>query len=195
MAEPAPGAALLRQIASTLSASPAAAAQAVTVYAAGYALGAPLIIRATRRVPRGRLVALGVFAAANAATAAAPSLAAVLGARIAAGACGGAFMAAAAATAAGSVAPGRRGRGLAVIVGGSSAATAFGVPLGAFAGAAIGWRPAFFGLTAAAALATAATATLSPHEGSRPELAAAAIPRGPVLLTLATTLTSGCPNG
>ncbi len=183
-------AALLRQIASTLSASPAAAGQAVTVYAAGYALGAPLIIRAARRARQERLLvgALGVFAAANAATAAAPSLAALLGARIAAGACGGVFMAAASATAAGSVAPGHRGRALAVIVGGSSAGTAFGVPLGTFAGGAIGWRPAFFGITAVAALAAAATAAFSPHEGSRPAPAPAAIPRGAVLLTLATTL-------
>jgi hypothetical protein len=88
-------AALLRQIASTLSASPAG--QAVTVYAAGYAVGAPLI-RLVRRARQQRLLtgALGVLAAANAATAAAPSLAAVLGARIAAAGCGGAFMATAA---------------------------------------------------------------------------------------------------
>lgn len=183
-------AALLRQIASTLSASPAAAGQAVTVYAAGYALGAPLIIRAAQRVRQGRLLAgaLGVFAAANAATAAAPSLAALLGARMAAGACGGTFMAAAAATAAGSVAPSHRGRALAVIVGGSSAGTAFGVPLGTFVGGAIGWRPAFFGITAVAALAAAATAAFSPHEASGPAPAPAAVPRGAVLLTLATTL-------
>jgi predicted MFS family arabinose efflux permease len=183
-------AALLRQIASTLSASPAAAGQAVTVYAAGYALGAPLIIRAARRARQERLLAgsLGVFAAANAATAAAPSLAALLGARIAAGACGGVFMAAAAATAAGSVAPSHRGRALAVIVAGSSAGTAFGVPLGTFAGGAIGWRQAFFGITVVAALAAAATAAFSPHEGSGPAPAPAAIPRGAVLLTLATTL-------
>jgi predicted MFS family arabinose efflux permease len=183
-------AALLRQIASTLSASPSAAGQAVTVYAAGYALGAPLIIRAARRARRERLIAgsLGVFAAANAATAAAPSLAALLGARIAAGACGGAFMAAAAATAAGSVAPSHRGRALAVIVGGSSAGTAFGVPLGTAAGGAVGWRPAFFGITAVTALTAAALACLSPQPGSRPASARTAIPRGTVLLTLATTL-------
>jgi len=183
-------AALLREIASTLSVSPAAAGQAVTVYAAGYALGAPLIVRAARRVSRERLRAgsLGVFALANAATAAAPSLAALLGARIVAGACGGAFMTAAAAAAAGSAAPSHRGRALAVIVGGSSAGTAFGVPLGALAGGAIGWRPAFIGIAVAAALAAAATAWPSPQRSSRPAPAPMAIPPGAVLLTLATTL-------
>jgi DHA1 family inner membrane transport protein len=183
-------AALLRQIGSTLSASTSAAGQAVTAYAAGYALGAPLIIRAARRARQGRLLAgsLGVFALANAATAAAPSLAALLGARIAAGACGGTFMAAASTAAAGSAAPGHRGRALAVIVGGSSAGAAFGVPLGTFAGGAIGWRPAFFGITAATALATVAAVCLSPHRGSRPAPASAALPRGAALATLATTL-------
>ncbi len=183
-------AALLRQIASTLSASPAAAGLTVTAYAAGYALLAPLIIRAARRVSQERLMAgsLGVFAAANAATAAAPSLAALLGARIAAGACGGAFMAVATATAAGSVAPGHRGRALAVIVGGSSAGTALGVPLGTVAGGAIGWRPAFFGITAVAALAAAVTAAFPPHQEGRDAPATVPIPRGAVLVTLATTL-------
>jgi DHA1 family inner membrane transport protein len=183
-------AALLREIASTFSASPAVAGQAVTVYAAGYALGAPLIIRTARRAPQRRLTpgALGVFAVANAATAAAPSLAALLGARIAAGACGGVFAAAAAAAAAGSVAPNHRGRALAVVVGGSSAGTAFGVPLGTVAGGVIGWRPAFFGITALAVLTAAATAFFPPQRDSRPAPAPVAIPRGTVALTLGTTL-------
>jgi predicted MFS family arabinose efflux permease len=183
-------AALLREIASTFSASPAVAGQAVTVYAAGYVLGAPLIIRTARRAPQRRLTpgALGVFAVANAATAAAPSLAALLGARIAAGACGGVFAAAAAAAAAGSVAPNHRGRALAVVVGGSSAGTAFGGPLGTVAGGVIGWRPAFFGITALAVLTAAATAFFPPQRDSRPAPAPVAIPRGTVALTLGTTL-------
>jgi len=179
----------LRQIASTLSISPAAAGQAVAVFAAGYALGAPLIIRVTRRAPQEWLIAgtLGVFALANASTAAAHCLVALLAARIAAGACAGVIIAAAAA-AAGSVAPGHRGRALAVIVGGSSAGTAFGVPLGAFAGGALGWRPAFSGIATLAALAAAASAFLARSQESRPRPAPMAIRRGAVLLTLATTL-------
>jgi MFS family permease len=51
-----PVAALLRQIPTTLSASPAAAGQAVMVYAAGYAVGAPLIIRLVRRARQDRLL-------------------------------------------------------------------------------------------------------------------------------------------
>ncbi len=182
--------ALLRQIAGTLAASPSAAGQAVTVFAAGYAVGAPLIIRVVRRAPQERLIAgaLGMFALANAATAAAPSLVALLGARIAAGACAGVFMAAAAAAAAGSAGPGRRGRALAVIVAGSSAGTAFGVPLGTFAGGVIGWRPAFFGVAALSAMAAVASAFFLRSGQGKAAPAPMAIPRGAALLTLAITL-------
>ncbi len=113
-------------------------------------------------------------AAANGATAAAPSLAALLGARIAAGACGGAFIAAAAATAAGSsAAPRPEPRS--------------GSRLAPFAGGAIGRHPVLFGITTVAALAAPAAAAFSPHEGSRPVPAPATIARGAALLTLATT--------
>jgi predicted MFS family arabinose efflux permease len=63
---------LLRPIADSLAVSPAAAGQAVTVFAAVYALCAPLLIRATRRASLRRLLlgSLGLFAVANAATAA-----------------------------------------------------------------------------------------------------------------------------
>jgi hypothetical protein len=56
-------AALLRQIAGTLSISAGAGGQAVTVYAAGYAFTAPLISRAAWRAPERRLIpgALGLF--------------------------------------------------------------------------------------------------------------------------------------
>jgi predicted MFS family arabinose efflux permease len=183
-------AALLRQIADRLSVSPAAAGQAITVYAAGYALAAPLIVHAARRASEKRVMALalGVFAAANAATAAAPSLAALLTARLAAGTCAGVFMASAAATAAGEAIPGRRGRTLSIIVGASSAGTAFGVPLGALAGAALGWRLPFLGITAIAALTAAAIAVMAPPQPRSRTPGPAVPPRRAVLLTLAITL-------
>src|SRR6185437_14375946 len=82
---------LLRQIARSFEVSPATAGQALTVFGVVYALGAPLIVRAARAVRPERLaaVALAVFAVANAATAAAPSYAALLGARVLAAACAG----------------------------------------------------------------------------------------------------------
>ena len=182
--------ALLPQIAAALHTSPAAAGQAVTAYAAGYALGSPLIVRAAHRARPVRLMAgaLGAFALANAATGAAPTLAILLAARAAAGSCGGAFMAAAAAAAAGSAAPGHGGRALAVLVGGASAGTAFGVPLGTLAAGTAGWRPAFFGVTAVAVVAVAVIALRAPGRATGPVPGAATMPRGAALLTLATTM-------
>jgi MFS transporter, DHA1 family, inner membrane transport protein len=180
---------LLRQIARSLSASPAAAGQAVTLFAVVYALGAPLLIRSTsRRNGRDLLVAaLALFALANAATAAAPSLIVLLAARILAACCAGVFMATAAALAGRTAAHGRRGRALATVVGGASAATALGVPLGTFLGDILGWRMIFYGIAVLTALVAVAISTLP----STPEAASAMITtlrRADILLTLATTL-------
>jgi DHA1 family inner membrane transport protein len=182
---------LLREIASSLAISPATAGQAVTVFAAVYALGVPLLVRATRHVRRELLllVALALFAVANAATAAAPSLAALLGARILAAACAGVFMATASAIAADTLRPERRGRALAVVVGAASAATALGVPLGTLLGGAVGWRTTFYGIAALTTLVTVGTAVaLPPSGGARPVTAQKTLLSRRVLLTLGTTL-------
>jgi MFS transporter, DHA1 family, inner membrane transport protein len=176
---------LLRPIARSLAVSPATAGQALTVFGAVYAVGAPLVVRAARRVRPEQLAAgaLAVFAAANAATAAAPSYAALLGARALSAACAGVFMPTAALVAARAVSEERRGRALAVVVAGSSAATALGVPLGTFVGGAVGWRTVFYAVAIAAA-AIAAAATSLPRTEPPPPAPA----RGGVLLPLATTL-------
>jgi predicted MFS family arabinose efflux permease len=125
---------LLRRVAADLSASPAAIGQSIAVFAFAYAAGAPLLIVRTRgwRQERVLLSALILFAAANLATALAGSLATLLAARVVAGAAAGAFTPTAAALAAVSVE--RRGRALAFVVGGASAAAIVGVPLGTIVG-------------------------------------------------------------
>lgn len=139
---------LLRQIARALSASPAAAGQAVTVFAAVYAIATPLVVRAARPVGRERLliVSLALFAIANAGTAASPSLPALLAVRVLAAIGAGVFMVTAAALAVDSGRHDQRGRRLAVVVGGASAGTALGVPLGTFLSSAVGWRAIFYGI-------------------------------------------------
>jgi predicted MFS family arabinose efflux permease len=175
---------LLRQIARSLEVSPATAGQALTVFGAVYAVGAPLVVRTARAVRPERLAAaaLALFAVANAATAAAPSYAALLGARVLAAACAGVFMPTAALVAARAAGEERRGRALAVVVGGSSAATALGVPLGTFVGGAVGWRAVFYAVAIASAL-IAAAATSLPRTQRSP-----ATRRTRVVPTLATTL-------
>jgi len=182
---------LLRQIADSIAVSPATAGQAVTVFAAVYALGVPLLIRAARYVGRKQLLltALALFAFANAATAAAPSLLALLGARILAAASAGVFMATASAIAADTLPPERRGRGLAAVVGAASAATALGVPLGTFLGGAIGWRTIFFGIAALTALVAVGTGVALPPSHKAPlVIAQTSLRHRRILLTLATTL-------
>jgi predicted MFS family arabinose efflux permease len=180
---------LLRRVAADLSASPAAIGQSIAVFAFAYAAGAPLLIVRTRgwRQERVLLSALILFAAANLATALAGSLATLLAARVVAGAAAGAFTPTAAALAAVSVE--RRGRALAFVVGGASAAAIVGVPLGTIVGVYLGWRAAFF-LVAAMSLALIAALLKGPRESGRlPQPGSSRpLPRRRLLMTLLVTL-------
>lgn len=127
---------ILPRLVAGMSVSLATAGQLVTVFAAAYALGSPLVAVATGGWARRRLLlaALGVFAVANVAAAVAPNftvlaLAPVL---VALGAAG--YTPVAAAAAASMVAPQRRGRALAVVSTGMSMAILAGVPVGALVG-------------------------------------------------------------
>jgi hypothetical protein len=55
----------------------------------------------------------------------------------------------------------------ATVVGGASAATALGVPLGTFLGGALGWRTIFYGIGILTALVTVAISTLPSSRKSR----------------------------
>ncbi len=182
---------LLPEIARSIRASSSVAGQAVTVFAVVYAFVAPLIVRATRRAPQKRILisTLALFTVANAATAAAPSPAALLASRAFAAGCAGVFMPTAAAAAAAIGSPRREARALAVVVAGASAATVLGVPLGTFAGGAIGWRPVFYAVAALTTLITVAMTALSPigEQASR-EMVPSLVWRRGVLVTLVITL-------
>src|SRR4051812_1061602 len=67
---------LLRQVADSLDVSASAAGQAVTVFAAAYAIGGPLLVHGLRRARPERVLAgsLALFIVANLGTAAASSL-------------------------------------------------------------------------------------------------------------------------
>ncbi|GAA1966806.1 MFS transporter [Catenulispora subtropica] len=149
----------LPDVAASLRASTSSAGQAVTVFAAAYALASPLVATATARLPRRALLvaALLVLAAANAASALAPGLPWLLASRVVAAAGAAAYTPTAGAVSASLVRPELRGRALAVVVGGLTVATALGVPLGDAVGAVMGWRAAL-GLVAALCLVTALAA-------------------------------------
>ena len=147
---------VLRGLAGDLDVTVGAAGLTVTAFALAYAIGAPLLSalieeRRVRSVLIGSLVLFGLF---NLASAVAPSLAALLGARVLSALAASAHVPAAGAAAVAAVPANQRGRALAVILGGSSMAMVLGAPLGVLLAATYSWRAAF-GLVAALAAVTA----------------------------------------
>ena len=122
----------LPDVAASLHTSTARAGQAVTVFAAAYAIASPLVATLTARLPRRALLvaALAVLAIANAASALAPNLPLLLISRVLAAGGAAGYTPTAGAVSAALVRPEMRARALSVVVGGLTVATALGVPLG-----------------------------------------------------------------
>jgi MFS transporter, DHA1 family, inner membrane transport protein len=155
---------VLTDIAEDLSVSVASAGLLVTVFAATFAVGSPVLVGAAGNVGRRRLLvgALVLFALANVAAALAPSFSVLLGARVAA-ACGAAVFTPVASAVAASFAPPRlRGRALSVRTMGVNIAWLVGVPLGTVVGGHYGWRTSFVLVTVLATVAALGVRTLLP---------------------------------
>ncbi|MGW1468178.1 MFS transporter [Streptomyces sp. NPDC002308] len=134
----------LPSMADELHVSSTAAGQSVTVFAAAYAVLSPVLATATARLPRRALLvaALITLGLANVGSALAPNLAVLLVSRIVAAAGAAAYTPTAGAVSAVLVRPELRARAMAVVIGGLTAATALGVPLGNLAEHFLGWRTA-----------------------------------------------------
>lgn len=150
---------ILPQLAASAGVSLAQAGLAVSAYAIGVVLGAPLLTVFTTRVPRKPLLIglMGAFAVANLATALAPDFSTLLASRFVAGLPHGAFFGAAAVVGASLVAYERRARAIAGIMSGLTVATIVGVPISTLVVGQISWRWIFaavaaLGLVAAAAI-------------------------------------------
>ncbi|MEV3986348.1 MFS transporter [Nonomuraea sp. NPDC049758] len=150
---------LLPAIAADLRVSTPAAGQLVTVFALVMALSAPIMGALTGGLDRrtALLIALGVFVAGNAVTALGTGYEVVMIARVVT-AVGAGMINSAASSTAGAIAPAeRRGRALAFVLGGLTAATALGLPLGTLIGRADWhvtlWAVAGVGLVAALGIA------------------------------------------
>ncbi|MEV7359157.1 MFS transporter [Kitasatospora sp. NPDC091276] len=185
---------ILGPIAADLGVSVPAAGQLVTVFALGYALLAPVLAALTARWPRRRLLltALAVFSAANALSALAPDYGLLLATRVLAAAGAALYTPTANAVATTLVAPERRGRALATVLGGMTVATALGVPLGTWVGRG-DWRMTMWLVTALGVAALAGLALLLrdlPAPVAAPGLRARLAPLGQrrVLGAAATTL-------
>ncbi|MFF2629874.1 MFS transporter [Kitasatospora griseola] len=144
----------LPAMADALHVSTAAAGQSVSLFAAVYALASPLLAVATARLPRRTLLlgALLLLTAANTLSALAPTYEVLLAGRVLAALGAAAFTPTAGATAAALARADSRGRALAVVIGGLTAATALGVPLGQLAAVGLGWRAALGAVAVLSAL-------------------------------------------
>ncbi|MGL6109656.1 MAG: MFS transporter [Rubrivivax sp.] len=162
-------ASILEPLARDLQVSVPAAGQAMTAYAVGTALLAPLLLLATGAWPRKHvlLLALALFTLGNVLTALADNLALLLAARVLMGG-GAVFVAVAAGIAVALVEPARRGQALSLVFLGMSLSYVVGVPVGSWLGLTYGWQAPVGLAGAMSALALLAVAVLVPRDIKAP---------------------------
>jgi len=167
------------------------AGHAISAYALGVVLGAPLIaVLATRLARRTLLIGLMlVFALANGLTGLAPSYHAMLALRFLSGLPHGAYFGVAMLVAASLVPQERRAHASARVLMGLTVATIIGVPCAEWLGQAIGWRWCFAIVALLSLLTATLVALFAPHQppehDASPLTELSALKNRNVLLTLA----------
>ena len=128
----------------------AAAGWIISAYALGVVVGAPTIAAAAARWPRKRLllVLLAAFSIGTIASALLPTFPLVLAARFVAALPHGAYFGIASLVAASLMGPGKRARGVALVLSGLTIANVVGVPAITWLGQAAGWRVAYLAVAA-----------------------------------------------
>ncbi|MEW2557813.1 MFS transporter [Streptomyces griseorubiginosus] len=161
---------LLPKVAADLHTSESAAGQMVTLFTLCYALAAPVFATALAGRPAKTVLtaALLLFTLANALTAVAGSLAVLLVARALAGVGAGVYSPMAATTAASLAGEERRGRALALVMGGMSIGTVIGVPVGVLLADHVGWRGTLWLITGLGAVAVTGVALALPRLAATP---------------------------
>lgn len=163
---------LIPMIEASFAVSVAVAAQLVTAFTLAYGLGSPIFVALTpaHRQRAGLLLALGLFVIANAVSALAESFTALMAWRAIAGIGAGVYLAMGIGASAAVSAPERRGKAIAIIMGGMASGVVLGVPLSLLIAEQLGWQAAlwlvtllglvaFFGLLLKLPALPAATAT------------------------------------
>jgi DHA1 family inner membrane transport protein len=156
---------LLPQIAATFGIPDYEASHAISLYAAGVVVGAPLIAVLGAKLPRkGMLIGLMLAVAlGNGLSAVAQDKTLLLVSRFVAGLPHGAFFGIAAVVAATLVAPERRGTAVARVMVGLTVANLVGVPLATAAGQQIGWRSAYLAVAVIGVVTALAIAAWVPR--------------------------------
>lgn len=139
---------VVREIAEDLGVTYGAVGALESVYALGVAIGAPVFAAIGTRFGRRPMLLLttAVFLAGNALSALGPTYELILAGRIVSATAHGAFLGIAAVFAAELVDARRKGRAVALVFSGLTAATVLGAPLGAAVGQVFGWRYTFWTL-------------------------------------------------
>lgn len=147
---------LLTPIAGQYRVSQGTAGIMVTAFSAAYVLAAPWLGAQADRIGRRRVLVAGLvgFSLANLLTGLAPTFAALVAIRVAAGVSAAAVTPSIYALVAQVARPERRAAWLAVVLSGLLTSLSTGAPSGTLAAAALGWRSAFFALAALAAVLT-----------------------------------------
>jgi DHA1 family inner membrane transport protein len=167
------------------------AGHAISAYALGVVIGAPLIaVIGAKMARRTQLIALmAVFAAGNALSAFAPSYHWLLLFRFLSGLPHGAYFGLAALVATTLVPPNRRTMAVGRVMLGLTMATVIGVPVASWVGQAVGWRSGFVIVAALALTTMALLAAFAPRDAAArdasPLRELGALKRGQVWLTLA----------
>lgn len=162
---------VVKEIAEALSVTYGQVGHLESVYALGVAIGAPLFAAIGLRLPRRAmlLTTAGIFVAGNLVSALGPSYETIMVGRVVSAMAHGAFFGIAAVFAAELVDPARKGRAIAVVFAGATAATVLGAPMGAGVGQAFGWRWTFGSLVVFGGIALLALIALLPRTRREPE--------------------------
>jgi DHA1 family inner membrane transport protein len=142
----------------------------ISAYALGVVVGAPTIAAAAARWPRKQLLLalLAAFTLATIASALLPSFGLVLVARFVAALPHGAYFGIASLVAAELMGPGKRARGVAIVLSGLTIANVIGVPSITWLGQVAGWRVAYVAVAALFAATFIAVAIAVPFQNGNP---------------------------
>jgi len=155
---------LIPMIESSFSVSVAVAAQLVTAFTLAYGLGSPVFVALTppNRQRAGLLVALALFVVANAASALATSFDGLMIWRAVAGIGAGVYLAMGIGASAALSTAERRGKSIAIIMGGMASGVVLGVPLSLMIADQTGWQAALWLVTLLGLLALVGLAVMLP---------------------------------
>ena len=156
---------ILPQVAGDLGVSIPTAGYLISGYAAGVAIGGPIVAILTAGLERKAtlLGLMALFIAGNVLCALAPAYGWLMASRIVIALTHGALLGFASVVAAEMVPEERRGRAIALVLAGLTTANIIGVPLGSAIGNAFGWRMAFWAIAALGIVSLAGMALWLPR--------------------------------